>query len=154
MSPSSANSFFLEYQPANSIDAVYALEIECFGSGQEAENFQNIIEVPSDISLIKLHLLMQHVIGTDEGKIDAFYLAASLRGVKTWYKRNNAWVPENQAALNLSICEIFPPRSTRKLFYLRGSWMFRISKVSVEETPLPDRKYPRIIRRQEMTPIY
>jgi hypothetical protein len=82
--------FFLEYRPANSIEAVYALEVECFGGGHETEDFQKVIEVPSDLSLINLHLLMQHVIGTDEGKIDAFYLAASLRGVKPWYKRNSA----------------------------------------------------------------
>jgi hypothetical protein len=154
MSPSSASSFFLEYRPADSIESVYALEVECFGGGHEAADVQKIIEVPSDLSLIKLHLLMQHVIGTDEGKIDAFYLAASLRGVKTWYKRNSAWVPENQAALNLSIREVLPHQSNRKLFYLRGSRMFRISKVSGGHTPLPDRKYPRIVPRQGMTPLY
>jgi hypothetical protein len=154
MSPSPANSFFLEYRPADSIDAVYALEVECLGGGPEAEDFRKIIEVPSDLSLVKLHLLMQHVIGTDEGKIDAFYLAASLRGVKTWYKRNSAWVLENQAALNFSVREVLPPQSNRKLFYLRGSRMFRVSKVSAGDTPLPDRKYPRIVQRQGMTSLY
>jgi hypothetical protein len=120
MSHFPANSFFLEYRPADSIEAVYALEVECFGCAHEADDFQKVIEVPSDLSLIKLHLLMQHIIGMDEGKIDAFYLAASLRGVKTWYKRNSAWVPENQATLNLSIREIFSPGRIASCFICAG----------------------------------
>lgn len=139
-----ANSF-LEYRLADSIDAVYALGVECFGDGHDVAGFQQIIEVPSDFSLIKLHLLMQKVIGLDEERIDAFYLAASLRGMKTWYKRNSVWVSENLPSLNLSLREIFSVRSNRKLFYLRGSRGFRIAMMSAGATPLTDRKYPRIV---------
>lgn len=150
------NSFFLDYRPAGSVDKVLTLSIDYCGNGHVPEKFQRVIEVPSDLSLIKLHLLMQHVTGIDEAQIDAFYLASSLRGMKTWLKRHGAWLSDSRDGLNLSIHEIFAPRTNRKLFYssdFGGNWMFRISRVSADDMPLPERKYPRVVQDTGIRPI-
>lgn len=152
---SSANSFFLEYRPADSVEVIYSLTIDYFGGGHASEDFPRVIEVPSDLSLIKLHLLLQHVTGIDDAQIDAFYLASNLRGAKIWYKRNGAWMPENQPGLNLPIHEIFSLRSNRKLFYsfnFGGGRVFRLAKISAGDTPVPERKYPRVVQHKEMAP--
>jgi Plasmid pRiA4b ORF-3-like protein len=153
---SSSDSFFLDYRPADSVKAIYTLSIDSVGEGYLPENFQRVLEVPSDISLLKLHLLVQHVTGFDDEQIDAFYIASSLRGKKAWYKQNGMWVSERQAELSLPIEEIFTPRTNRKLFYLFNfgdRWIFRISRANAEEVPAPDRRYPRVVREKGMKPI-
>jgi hypothetical protein len=135
---------------------VYTLSIDYVGSGYLGEKFQRVIEVPCDMSLSSLHLLIQHLTGFDDEKIHDLYVASSIRGKKLWYKRQGEWKSDGRSAFSVPIDQVFVRNTKRKLYYsfeFGDNWLFEIGRKGEKGSPVSDKKYPRVVHAEGMRPI-
>ena len=156
MSHTGSDSSYFNYLPGKHTNGVYTLSIDYVGGGYPGEKFQRIIEVPCDMSLSSLHVLIQYMTGFNDEKIHDFYVASSIRGRKIWFKRGGEWKADGESAFAEPIDRVFISKTKRKLYYsfeVGDNWIFEIGRKGEKEAPLCDKNYPRIVHARGMRPI-
>jgi len=156
MSHTGSDSSYFNYLPGKHTNGVYTLSIDYVGGGYPGEKFQRIIEVPCDMSLSSLHVLIQYMTGFNDEKIHDFYVASSIRGRKIWFKRGGEWKADGESAFAEPIDRVFISKTKRKLYYsfeFGDNWIFEIGRKGEKEAPLCDKNYPRIVHARGMRPI-
>ena len=150
------NSSYFNYLPGKNANDVYTLSIDYVGGGYPGEKFQRVIEVPCDMPLSSLHGLIQHLTGFDDDKIHDFYVASSIRGRKTWFKRGGQWKSDGHSAFVEPIEQVFVSKTKRKLYYsfdFGDNWIFEIGRKGDKGPPQSDRNYPRVVHARGLRPI-
>ena len=151
-----SNSAYFNYLPGKNTNGVYTLSIDYVGGGYPGEKFQRIIEVPCDMPLSSLHVLVQHLTGFNDQKIHDFYVASSIRGRKIWFKRSGEWKADGESAFAAPIEQVFITKTKRKLYYsfkFGDNWIFEIGRKGDKELPLFDMNYPRVVHARGLRPI-
>ena len=150
------DSFQFNYLSGENTDGVFTLSIDYVGGGYPGEKFQRVIEVPSNMHLLSLHKLIQHLTGFNDDKISDFYIASSIRGKKEWFKRAGVWKQAGIAAFDTAIDQVFISKTKRKLYYsfdFGDNWIFEVGRKGEVEAPLYHMQYPRIVHSRGFRPI-
>ncbi|MGZ3158706.1 MAG: IS1096 element passenger TnpR family protein [Burkholderiaceae bacterium] len=131
--------------------------MECVRGAYLEEDFLRVIEVSSEMRLSELHLLIKDLIGFSDGQLDDCFMATRLRGKKIRFMPSNGHPDVTSLAdMSLSLAEIFPAGSRKRLFYsfdFGDNWIFEIKKTAETRQPVENAHYPRIVQEEGMQPI-
>ena len=139
---------------------IYTLSIECVYGAYLKERFLRVVEVPSDLTLGDMHLLILKLTGFDNDHMATFYLANSHRGRKVWFTESGEWKEGDDAMdggplWEIALHDVFPLAKHKKLFYwfdFGDDWTFEIRKKGKEAPPVSRVKYPRVIHEEGPKP--
>jgi hypothetical protein len=149
-------NFYFNYLPGKNMDALYTLSIDYVGGGYREEKFQRVVEVPCDMTLSRLHQMIQHLTGFKDESIYDFYVASSIRGRKIWFKRAGAWENTRLSAFDGAIDQVFVSGTKRKLYYsfeCGDNWIVEIGRRGDKVSPVFNFNYPRVVISRGMRPI-
>jgi SAM-dependent methyltransferase len=139
---------------------IYTLSIECVWGAYLEAPFLRVVEVPSDMTLRDLHLLIQDLAGFDNDHLSTFYTANSLRGKKVWLTETGDLEDghddmDGGPLWDLALHDIYPLPKHKKLYYwfdFGDDWTFEIRRKGKGRPPASGVRYPRIIRGEGSKP--
>jgi hypothetical protein len=137
----------------------YQLTIKCVHGRYLEEPYEFTVQVPEDMNLTELHMLILDTVKFDHNHLFDFFIARRPVGEKTHIVEAQYNDPsyEIELAFNkILLNEIFPLPKGRALFYLfdfGDYWIFRISRRSKPKKEESFVKYPRLIKEVGPKPI-
>lgn len=131
--------------------------MECVRGAYLEEDFLRVIEVSSEMHLSELHLLIQNLIGFSDDQLEDCFMATRLRGKKIRFTSSLGHPDATSTAnMNMSLAEIFPIGSRKRLFYsfnFGNNWIFEIKKTAEMAQSMENARYPRVIQVEGVQPI-
>jgi hypothetical protein len=130
---------------------IYTLTIKCLEGAYWEGEFSWTVEVPSTMTLTKLHQHIQDHICFDDDHLAAFFIARDA------FARKQVWLtnPERGTGWGKTLAKIYPLESGQKLFYLfdfGDNWTFSIGKKAKVKENVPKVNYPLVIKESGQRP--